>query len=135
MYVSDRYHKHVRKIRRNSKDKPKERLLAEVRDVYLAYLDNLPMNMRHDLFNFFVETYYRTKNKHQDIFEFAEHLGGLIDLFNREYDDPNATMSDREWIAVRNLTDEFADDLDIETLTYVMNQLLSGGHIQGPPTG
>ena len=131
MYVSDRYYKHVRKIRSNSKDKPKEQLLAEVREVYLAYLDNLPINMKHDLFNSFVEMYYGTENQYQDIFGFAEHLGGLIDLFNREYDDPNVTMSDREWIAVRDLTDEFAEELDIETLTYVMDQLLSGGHIQG----
>jgi len=131
MYVSDRYHKHVRKIRSNSEDKPEERLIAEVREVYLAHLNHLPMNMRHDLFNSFVEMYYVTENQHQDVFEFAEHLGGLIDLFNREYDDPNMTMSDREWIVVRDVTDEFAEELDIETLTYVMNQLLSEGHIQG----
>jgi hypothetical protein len=131
MYVSDKYHKHVRKIRSNSKDKPEERLLGEIREVYLANLNNLPVNMRHDLFNSFVQMYYESENQRQDIFVFAEHLGGVIDLFNREYDDANTTMSDREWIVVRDLTDEFADDLDLETLTYVMNELLSGGHIRG----
>ena len=131
MYVSDKYNKHVRKIRSNSKDKPEERLLGEIREVYLANLNNLPVNMRHDLFNSFVQMYYESENQRQDIFVFAEHLGGVIDLFNREYDDANTTMSDREWIVVRDLTDEFADDLDLETLTYVMNELLSGGHIRG----
>jgi hypothetical protein len=130
MYISDRYLKQVRKIRRNSQDKSEERLLAEIREAFLVQFNQLPANMRHDLFNAFVEIYFDSDTRFRDVFEFAEHLGALIDLYNREFDDPNRKMTDQEWMVVKNLTDDFAEELDIETLTYVMNQLLSGGYIQ-----
>ncbi len=130
MYVSDRYLKKVRKIRQNSQGKPDERILAEIREAFLVQFGHLPVNMRHDLFNAFVELYYGGESPYRDVFEFSEHLSAVVDLYNREFDDPNAKMSEREWISVKNLTDEFAEELDIDTLTYVMNQLLSEGYIR-----
>jgi hypothetical protein len=130
LYVSDRYLKKVRKIRQNSQGKPEERILAETREAFLVQFGHLPLNMKHDLFNAFVELYVSGESPYPDVFEFAQHLSALVDLYNREFDDPNIKMSEKEWIAVKNLTDEFAEELDIETLTYVMNQLLSGGYIR-----
>jgi hypothetical protein len=131
MFVSERFYKQLSKIRKNSPGKPEERLVAEVREVFFAALRDLPENMMHDLFNFYVALHYEKKDqdKDRDVYGFADHLGAVIDLFNREYDEANGPLSQQEWLTVKELSDEYAEEIDLETLTYIMNLLLSAGYI------
>jgi hypothetical protein len=130
MYASNIYSKKLKAIRKKTDEVPEEQLMARVRDAFFSAMGNLPDRMKHDLFNSCVERYVSEKDRYKSFFEMAYYLGRLVDLFDRQYDDVNYPLEEADWEIIRILVDENAGEMDIETVQYIMNVLLSKGMLR-----
>ena len=125
--ASDYYYKQIDRIWRKSHQSPPDKMIAEMRETFLASLDFLPDAVTHGLFNYCVQHFYANRNRYGSFHEVAEHMGNIVDLFNREYDERADPLGEDEWRAVQKLVSENAGEIELEVLEYVMKQIVSAG--------
>jgi hypothetical protein len=129
MFASESYWKKIDRIRKNCPEGLEDKTMAVIREAFFFQIKHLPSSLRHSLFNHYVERFYERADEYKDFFEVAYFLGGLVDLFNKEYDEEADPLAAEDWSVVRDLVNESAPEMDLETLTYVMRLLLSKGHV------
>lgn len=59
--------------------------------------------------------------------EFAYHLVDIIDLFDMDYDEAKDSVKLHEWITIKDLVSSYAEDIDDDLLTYVMQFAIEKG--------
>ena len=128
MFASERYFRQIDKIHKHAYQKPEDQIIAEIREAFFSILGSQPDALKRELFNFYVEDYYDNRDQYGDFFDRAEGLSRIVDLFNREYDEGDSFSPD-ELDLLKALVNEHADTMDIDTLTFIMDLLLSKGHI------
>jgi len=124
MIASEGYSRLIDRLKRSAGEKAEDRIMADVRDVFFSALSDLPDTAVHDLFNFYTDFYYSGQLRCTDVFEFGYHLGRVLDVLSGEYDERYPLETDDEWDAIREMVNEAADDMDLGTVTTVMNLLL-----------
>ncbi len=63
--------------------------------------------------------------------ELAYHLVDVIDLFDMDYDEKKDPLVIDEWVTIKNLFSNYADDIDDELLTYIMQLAIEKGAFDG----
>ncbi len=57
----------------------------------------------------------------------AEKLADMLDLFHRDYDSSYNRLNLEDWSYLKELVNGFAEEMDMDTLTYVMRQIVEAG--------
>ena len=140
MFVSDRYLKNLRRVRKNAHEKAEAQIIAEVREAFFHYLGPQPKALMHDLFNYLVDRYYSDnkggykapkaagapKSDASLFLAYADGLSGVVDLFNQEYDENNP-LSREVLSAIGPVVSAHADEMDLDLVSSIMGLLLAEG--------
>ena len=91
--------------------------------LFCRYLTEIPEELCSDIFDFFCG------HGSDDAVEAAraEHLSDVIDLFEGEYDEKNIPLSDEELEYISEGVNDYAVDIDDETLMNVMKAAVARG--------
>ena len=127
MVSSDRFLKLVRQLHKERELAPEERE-ERLRGYFFTSMRDLPENLCYDLFDHWSAK--AADDPDRKTFDWlAERLGILIDLFQGDYDDAGDLLEPDEWDFVRDAVSESAAEMDVETLTYVMQHIVERGRI------
>jgi len=75
------------------------------------------------------EVYSKYCGNSENLFDSAFYLSDIVDLFNEEYDEVNDPLNEADWIYIRNMVDSCAEDLNLDTITYIMRLVVDRGFI------
>jgi hypothetical protein len=129
------YYKCIDYLRKRNGRTPREDVIRQSREAFHQALGHLPSPFLDEAFRYYADRMLRAEAG--ELYDLLYHLGSVIDLLAREYDEQNERLTDDEWQFLQELVSDFADQLDMETVSYVMGAALSGGHFHhgGPGAG
>jgi hypothetical protein len=127
MFHSSGFQKRLRKIDSSVDRGDEQRRINEIRDAFSASLSSLPEPMRAELFDHFSSKYRADESSYT--IDDAIFLGDVIDLFTGAYDDERDPLDADDWDFVKDIIDENALELDMDTINYVMKLVVDKGAI------
>jgi hypothetical protein len=127
MFQSSGFLKRLRKIDSSVDRGDEQRRIDEIRDAFSASLSSLPESMRAELFDHFSSKYRADESSYT--VDDAVFLGDVIDLFTGGYDDERDPLDADDWDFVKDIIDENALELDMDTINYVMKLVVDKGAI------
>lgn len=128
MSETDRFSSLVRNVRKRYRGVENGDGIQELEDAFVSCMVYLPEDLKCDLYRYFLETYGgSTADEKWDVL--TDKLLELTYLFEGEYERATESFSLGDWEFIRESVSDFALDLDQETLTYVMKQIVSRGLI------
>jgi len=127
MFHSSGFQKRLRKIDSSVDRGGEQRRIDEIRDAFSASLSALPEPMRAELFDHFSSKYRADESSYT--VDDAIFLGDVIDLFTGAYDDERDPLDADDWDFVKDIIDENALELDMDTINYVMKLVVDKGAI------
>jgi len=127
MVSSDRFLKLVRLLRKEHELASEERE-ERLRGYFFTSMRDQPENLRYDLFDHWSEEAANDPDR-KNFDWLTDRLSILIDLFQGEYDDAGDPLSPDEWDFVREAVSESAEEIEVETLTYVMQHIVERGRL------
>ncbi len=91
----------------------------------------LPGDLMEDLYEYYLDSGIGSGSKDitepDQLRELAYHLVDVIDLFDMDYDENKDPLVLDEWVTVKTLFSTYADDIDDELLTYIMQLVIEKG--------
>lgn len=127
MFQSSGFQKRLRKIDSSVDRGDEQRRIDEIREAFSASLSSLPEPMRAELFDHFSGKYRADESSYT--VDDAIFLGDVIDLFTGTYDDERDPLDREDWDFVKDIIDENALELDMDTINYVMKLVVDKGAI------
>lgn len=127
MFHSSGFQKRLRKIDSSIDRGDEQQRVDAIRDAFSASLSSLPEPMRAELFDYFSSKYRADESGYT--VEDAIFLGDVIDLFTGAYDDERDPLDADDWDFVKDIIDENALELDMDTINYVMKLVVDKGAI------
>lgn len=73
------------------------------------------------------DIFFRYCSERENIFDSMEILTDIVDLFNGDYDEDADPLGEEDWLFVRNLVNACAEEMDMETVTYIMRFIVDRG--------
>lgn len=73
------------------------------------------------------DLYYRYCDGSENIFDSAEILADLVDVFNGQYDEVIDPLKEEDWVYIKNIVNASAEDMNMESMTYIMKLLVERG--------
>ncbi len=98
-----------------------------IEDLFIKSGFMVPDDLLEDLFQFYDDRGDLKDLSDDSLRNLAYHLVDVIDLFSMDYDSVKDPVKLDEWINIRNLFSAYADDIDDELLTYVMQLAIEKG--------
>ena len=102
-----------------------------IADLFIKSGFMLPEDLMEDLYQFYLDTGTGSGSsiisKPDQLRELAYHLVDVIDLFDMDYDEKKDPLVVEEWVTIKNLFSNYADDIDDELLTYIMQLAIEKG--------
>ena len=102
-----------------------------IADLFIKSGFMLPEDLMEDLYQFYLDTGTGSGSsiisKPDQLRELAYHLVDVIDLFDMDYDEKKDPLVVEEWVTIKNLFSNYADDIDDELLTYIMQFAIEKG--------
>lgn len=92
---------------------------SDLEELFVKQVSPIPAEMARDVYVHVAQT---TADGETPV----QHLADLVDLFHVQYDDQNDPLPATDWPVVRDLVDQYAGDLDMELVQYVMERVV--GH-------
>lgn len=132
MTRSDYFYKKAKQIIQKDSGAPKEKVAAEIRETLFYFLDGLPNNLKHEIFQFYYEQWLDSGG--EDLYILAEKPRLLVDLFHGDFQGMDLELSQEEWVLVREVVDAAADDMNLDLLTKLA-RLLTENHMYDPKPG
>lgn len=129
MAEADYFSNLVRKVKKNSQGTGGEALLLEVEQVFVGCFPDLPDDLKFDLFYFFSDRYAKNL-EFAEIEVLGDKLLELITLLDEDYGRTGETFDVEEWSFIRDSISDFGLDIDEKQLTYIMQQIVSRGHMR-----
>ena len=99
----------------------------KIGDLFVKSGFMVPGDLMEDLFQFYLEKGYVIDQNMDSLRDFAYHLVDVIDLFSMDYDSAKDPVNLDEWVLIRNLFSSYADGIDDDLLTYIMQLALEKG--------
>lgn len=96
----------------------------KIEDLFVRSVPDVPVGMVKELFAYYLT---RTGGSVENLKNLAYHLVDVADLFSGEYDTRNNPLDEGEWRMIRDLTNAYAQDIDEDVLTYVMQLVIENG--------
>ncbi|MBN2655499.1 MAG: hypothetical protein JXR86_00455 [Spirochaetales bacterium] len=63
----------------------------------------------------------------ENLFDSAEILADIVDLFNCQYDEETDPLTEDDWVYVRSIVNASADEMDMNVITYIMRLIVDRG--------
>ena len=95
-------------------------------DLFIQSGFMLPEELMEDLYQFYLDFGDQVTDS-DSLRELAYHLVDVIDLFDMDYDDVKDSVKLEEWIVIKDLFSAYAEDIDDELLTYIMQFAIEKG--------
>lgn len=122
----DRFNARFKSIYRNGGTKSEDEIFEEIHNEFVSCEPDLPENLKHDIAHFFEERSGRLEPDERVGFLGAKLLEMLY-LLEEDYDRVEESFSKPEWGYIKDITAEFAVELDPQKLTYIMRHVVSRG--------
>jgi hypothetical protein len=117
----------LRHIRKQQKEFSYDGFMTEMRNAFFHHLSFLPQEMLYELFHYFLESYTEGKDPYKDFDRLSEKLLDITDLFNGNYNDSVGSISDREIDYIKEAVNDFALQIDDDTVFYIMQKAMERG--------
>ncbi len=65
----------------------------------------------------------------ENLFDSANQLSDVVDLLNCDYDETNDPLEEDDWLFVKNIVNSCADEMNMDTVTYIMRLIVEKGYI------
>ncbi|MBB6481907.1 hypothetical protein [Spirochaeta isovalerica] len=113
------FYRGLKKIKKNHFAGKVNDVEAEIKEMLYRNL-NLDDSVCDDIF-------FRYCSEKENLFDSAEILADIVDLFNRQYDEDTDPLTEEDWIYVRNIVDASAEEMDMDVITYIMRLIVDRG--------
>ncbi|WP_455381737.1 hypothetical protein [Salinispira pacifica] len=130
MFASERFRRRVNRIRKEFRNASEEDVQRELLRAFDLVLSHIPEDMRADLFQYFLDRRPERTDRFPDLLAYSEYLGDVIDLFNLDYDEEHDPLLPDDWEYIRDTVSDFALDLDMNLVNYVMQLVVAKGYIE-----
>ncbi len=95
-----------------------DRYFSELEQLFRNSASHLPPGFTSDLFMHGIQSRAAPDERRQT-------LGDLLDLVWLQYDDAADPLDENDWSTVRDVVDQYAMDLDMGLVQYVMERVMS----------
>jgi hypothetical protein len=116
-------------MRKDFREAPADEIAEQVRTTFDLSLAGLPADMRADIFAYLIDHFPDRQGEFPELLDYTTYMGDVIDLLNEEYDEDNDPLYAEDWEFVRDSVSDFAGDLDMKLLNYVMGLVVAKGYI------
>ncbi|MFP4377828.1 MAG: hypothetical protein ACLFP4_12365 [Spirochaetales bacterium] len=132
MFSSDRFLKRLAKLRKEQRDAPREEQVELTRELFLGFMRSLPPQMADEVFDSFNDRIVERMGEDELYFDAARYLADVADLFAEQYDTEHDPLVRDDWVMVGEIVNDFALDLEMETVNYVMRLVVEHHGVEGP---
>ena len=122
----DRFNARFRSICRNGGEKSEDEIFEDIHEEFVSCAPYLPDNLKHNAAHYFEEV-CRRYEPGQRIEILGAKLLEMLYLFEEEYDRVEESFDEGEWEYIKDITAEFAVELDQQKLTYIMRHVVARG--------
>ena len=127
MAISDRFSRHLNKIRKETGFQFNTSSLTQVRNSFLFNIGDIPEELKVEIYEYFLDQYGENGEDEQTTIDvLAEKLRAVVELFNFELNDDDV-LNDDDWDFIKETVSDYALDLDDDTLTYIMRFVVERG--------
>lgn len=127
MAGSDRFAKHLKKIRKETGFQYTTSSLDQLQKSFAISIGDIPEELKTEVYEYFFDQYGELLNRRQTIDMLAEKLRSIVELFTFEFDSDDDSLSDDDWDFIKETVSDYALDLDDQTLTYIMRFVVERG--------
>ncbi len=103
----------------------------KIGDLFMQSGFMLPMDLMEDLYQYYIDSgrdrLRSVPTDSDSLRELAYHLVDVIDLFDMDYDNLKDPIKPDEWVTIKDLFSTYAEDIDDDLLTYVMQFAIEKG--------
>ncbi len=103
----------------------------KIADLFIKSGFMLPEDLMEDLYQFYLDTGTGSGSSNitepDQLRELAYHLVDVIDLFDMDYDEMKDPLVLEEWVTIKNLFSSYAEDVEDDLLTYIMQFAIEKG--------
>ena len=129
MPSSDKYKSYLRNIKKKRRTIGTQEIRDDIERSFHTCMVDLPETLRFDIVYHMFDSYAREGSEPDTLLEAGEKLGRIVELFEMDYDAFEDDLADLDWIAVRDVVDEAAQELDVELIQYIMQRIVRRGLI------
>lgn len=117
MFRSNSFVATADRIERQNRDSP-DAVRSGFERAFRAGARSIPAGMLGELFSYLFDRYEAGEVTRQA-------FGDMLDLLAMEYDDQNDPLHSNDWRTLAELVDEYAADMDMKLVQYIMERVLS----------
>lgn len=129
MFVSERFLSRLAKLRKTHREAPLEEQIELVHQAFRTMLNDLPDDMVEELFEHITDRIIERSEDSEAFIDQARYLADVADLFSFQYDEENDPIHPNDWQLIGEVVNDFALDMDMQTLNYVMTRVVDHGGI------
>lgn len=151
MHPSDSFLHKLRKIRKQLAENPagaEESVQHLVREAFHSSVPALPNTLVDELFEHFnrrltaatgtphavagrdADSGSRQEHNSHEELDRLEPLADVVDLLSEDYDENSDPLQAEDWKAIRDIFSDYAAELDMRTVNYVMRLVVDHGAVQ-----
>ena len=120
MFVSERFLSRLAKLRKGSRDATRDQQIEMVRSAFVGMMSGFPDHMAEELFEAVTDRLDERTSGSAVFFDEARYFADVADLFALQYDEKNDPIHPDDWKLIGEIVNEYAVDLDMPTVNYVM---------------
>lgn len=120
MFVSQRFLGRLAKLRKEHRTDPLDRQLELVHEAFRGMITGLPEAMVEEVYELITDRILERAEDGAIFIDEAEYLADVADLLTLQYDEENDPLHPDDWELIGDLVNDYALDLDMETVNYVM---------------
>jgi len=124
MTASEAYYKKAKEAIRRTEGQSDELVAPQIREVLFSFLKELPDNLKHDIFNFYLDRYLDDEAADKSIYQLAEGPMGMIDFMTGQVASVEAEFSEEEWELIKEGINANAEEMDLRLLNQLMTVLV-----------
>ena len=120
MFVSQRFLGRLAKLRKTHREAPLAEQMDLVHDAFCGMLTGLPAQLVEEVYELVTDRIVERAENEASFIDEAQYLADVADLLTLQYDEENDPLHPDDWEIIGDLVNDYALDLDMETLNYVM---------------
>jgi hypothetical protein len=127
MFPSDRFLSRIAGLKKTKRNDSLEQQIDAIRVAFVDACRNLPAPLVLALFEEF-ESSLKPEGD-ESAFDHGTVLGDIVDVLHGQYDSENDPLDQEDWSLIGAVLSDFAFDLDMELVTYVMKLAVDHGGV------
>ena len=120
MFVSQRFLGRLAKLRKAHREDPLDEQMRLVHDAFCGMLTGFPEQMVEEVFELVTDRIIERSDDAAIFVDEARYLADVADLLTAQYDEENDPLHPDDWELVGDIVNDYALDLDMDTVNYVM---------------